>query len=119
MKEAHGVRQRVLDEHALSIAGDELTRGGIGIICQQDGRLVVAELLDEKLAKGALCGPGLLLVDTRCAVFAMRDVEGDLAPSRWWQFGDFDKQSGRAPAQGHEGDVRRVEAIEPGIGGEL
>lgn len=31
MEEAHGVRERVLDEHALGIAGDEVLVGGFGV----------------------------------------------------------------------------------------
>ena len=61
----------------------------------------------------------LLFVKLRVAVFAVRQIELDGAPGRWRQMGDFGEQLGRAPAQGDEGDAGGIEAIEPGIGGEL
>ena len=50
MKEAHGVGECVLDQHALSVARDELGRGAAAVVGQQDGRLVMAEIENEELA---------------------------------------------------------------------
>src|SRR5690348_10908622 len=44
VKEAHSIRERVLDQHALSVAGDELRRGAVTVVGEQDGRLVVSEI---------------------------------------------------------------------------
>jgi hypothetical protein len=46
-------------------------------------------------------------------------VEGDGAPGRWWQAIDFGDETGRAPAQGEEGDTGGIEPVEPLVGGEL
>jgi hypothetical protein len=54
MEEAHGIGERVLDEHALGVAGDEIAGGRICVIGEQDGGLIVAEIGDEELAVGAL-----------------------------------------------------------------
>src|SRR3972149_1242198 len=53
VKEADGVGDRVLNEHALGVAGDEALEGGIVLVGEEDGRLVVPKVLDEQLAQGA------------------------------------------------------------------
>ena len=71
VEEAHGVGERVLDEHALGVAGDELRGRGASVVGQQDRRLVVAEVLDEELAEGAVRRRlDRLLVDARGPVLA-------------------------------------------------
>ena len=62
MEEAHGVGERILDEHALGIAGDEIFDGRACVVGEQDGGLVVAEIGDEELAVGAPKGTRLLFV---------------------------------------------------------
>ena len=119
MEEAHGVGERVLDEHALGVAGDEASCGGCCVVGEQDGGLIVAEIGDEELAVGALVRTRLLLEDAWLAVFAVGHVEGDGAPGRWRQVLDLGEEAGRAPAQGDEGDAGGIEPVEPLVGGEL
>ena len=119
VEEAHRVGERVLDQHALGIAGDDRLGGGLGVIGEQDGGLVVAEIGDEELAEVALVRTSLLFVDARGAVLAAGDVEVDGAPGRWRQAGDLGEQARRAPAQGDEGDAGGIEPIEAVVGGEL
>ena len=80
MEEAHRVGERILDKHALSVAGDKASGGGICVIGKQDGGLIVAEIGDEELAVGARARTRLLFENTGLSIFAMRDVEGDGAP---------------------------------------
>src|SRR6516225_6853701 len=89
MEEAHGVGERILDEHALGIAGDEIFNGRVCVVGEQDGGLVVAEIGDEELAVGAPKRTRLLFVETWRAVFAMGYVEFDGAPGRRRQVGSF------------------------------
>src|SRR5262249_353169 len=74
---------------------------------------------DEELAEGVLSGTGLLLIDLGCAIFAMGHIEGDGAPGGRRQPCDLPEQFARTPPQGHEGDARVIEAIEPFVGGKL
>ena len=55
MEEAHGLGQGVFDQHTLGVAGQQLGVGGVTVIGQQNGQLVVAEVEDEELTQG---GPG-------------------------------------------------------------
>src|SRR5713101_1794369 len=119
MEEAYRVGQRVLDEHALGIAGDDGLGGGLGVVGEQDGGLVVAEIGDEELAEGALVRTSLLFVDARGAMLSAGDIEGDGAPGRWRQVVDLGEQAWRASAQGDEGDSGRIEPIEAIVGSEL
>ena len=93
--------------------------GGLGVVGEQDGGLVVAEIGDEELAEGALVRTRLLFVDARGAMLAAGYVEGDGAPSRWRQVVDLGEQAWRASPQGDEGDPGRIEPIEAVVGGEL
>src|SRR5260370_20427672 len=92
-KRTHGIGERVLDEHALGVAGDEFFGGGFCVIGEQDGGLVVTEIGDEELAVSALSRTSLLFEDPRGAGFAVRQIERDGAPSRWRQVGDCGAQT--------------------------
>jgi hypothetical protein len=94
VKEAHGIGEGIFDEHAFGVADDQLTGGGAGVVGEQDGRRIMAEILDEELAVAALAGLRLLFKDARGAVLALRQVEGDLAPCRGGQLGDLGEQAG-------------------------
>src|SRR5437899_9482598 len=83
VEEAHRIGERVLDQHALGVAGDDILGGGSGVVGEQDGGLVVAEILDEELAEGALLRTSFLFVEARGAMLAACRVEGDGAPGRW------------------------------------
>jgi hypothetical protein len=65
VEEAHGIGERILDEHALGVTGDEVLGGGGCVVGEQDGGFVVAEIGDEELAVGALARTNLLFVDPR------------------------------------------------------
>ena len=93
MEEAHRVRERVLDEHTFGIAGDDYPGGGLGVVGEQDGGFVVAEIRDEELAQVALVRAGFLFVVPRGAMLAAGDLEFDGAPSRWRQAVDFGEQA--------------------------
>src|SRR5258706_7500285 len=95
MEEAHRVGERILDEHALGVAGNEILGGRACVIGEQDGGLIVTEVGDEELAVGALKRPRLVFMEAWIAVFAMGHVEFDGAPSRCWQVGDLGEQLGR------------------------
>ena len=79
MEEADRIGERILDEHALGVAGDEVLGSRACVIGQQDGRLIVAEIGDEELAIDALKRAGLLFKEARVAVFAW-DIELDGTP---------------------------------------
>lgn len=117
MEEAHRIGERVLDQHALGVSRDDILGGGLGVVGEQDGGFVVAEVLDEELAEGALLRTRLLFVEARSAMLAAGDVEGDGAPSRWRQALDLGEQAWRAPAQRDEGNPDRIEPIEAVVGG--
>ena len=51
------------------------------VVDQQNGRLIVAEILDEKLTESALYQAELLLKDLRHAVFATGNIEVHGPPS--------------------------------------
>src|SRR3974377_2435211 len=87
------------------------------IIGEENGRLIVAKIRDEELAEGAMSRTGLLLVDARCAIFAMRHIESDGAPGGGLQARNLE-QFRRAAAQGGEDDAFLIKAIKPFIGGE-
>jgi hypothetical protein len=59
---------------------------------EQDGRLVMAEILDEELAVGPLEKSYLLLEDAWCAEFTAGEIEVDGAPCRRWKLLDLGKQ---------------------------
>src|SRR3984893_8446718 len=119
MEKAYRIGERILDEHALGVASDEVFGGRALVVGEQDGGLIVAEVGDVKLAVGALKRTRLLFVEAWVAVFAMGYVEFDGAPGRRRQVGDFGEQLGRAAAQGEEGDAGGIETVEPRVGGEL
>lgn len=79
----------------------------------------MTEILDEELAEGATTGAGFVFVDARCAILALRQIEGDGAPGGGRQVGDFLEQSRGAPAQGQEDNVGVIETIKPFVSGEL
>jgi len=80
MEEAHRVGERILDEHALGVAGDEILGGRACVIGEQDGGLIVTEVGDEELAVDALQRTRLLFLKAWIAIFAMEHVEFDGAP---------------------------------------
>src|SRR5580693_4812371 len=71
MEKAYRIGERILDEHALSVAGDEIFDGRALVVGEQNGGLIVAEVGDVKLAVGALKRTRLLFVEAWVAVFAM------------------------------------------------
>jgi hypothetical protein len=79
----------------------------------------MAETLDKELAEQALLKTGLLPGDARGAVFAVRDIQGDGAPSRGRQVLDLLQQAGCAAAQGKKEDPGFIKMTEGAVGGEL
>ena len=82
MEEAHGVGQSVLDEHTLGIADNQLASRGVSIIGDEDGWLIMAEILDEELSVGVIEEPNLLFEDARSLILALGQVESDLTSGR-------------------------------------
>jgi hypothetical protein len=80
MEKPYGIREGVLDEHALRVAGEKLLRRSAPIVGEEDRRLLVAEIEDEELSKGAALEPNGLFVDARSLVLAGRDVERHPTP---------------------------------------
>ena len=95
-----------------------MSRGGFSVVGQQDGWLIVAEILDEELAESASQQADLLFMDLRRAVFAIGDIEVHGAPGGRRQVADLGEEFARASAQGHEDDALLVEPIELRIVGE-
>ena len=93
MEETYGIRKCVLDEHTFGIAGDDYPGGGLGVVGEQDGGFVVAEIRDEELAQVALVRTSRLLVVARGAVLAAGDLEFDGAPGRRRKAVDFGKKA--------------------------
>ena len=83
MEEAHGVGQSILDEHALSVADNQLASSGVSVIGEEDGWLIMAEILDEELSVGVVEEPDLVFEDPRGLILALGQVESDLAPGLW------------------------------------
>ena len=120
MEEADGIGEGVLDEHALGVAGDELLAGVAAVVGEQDGGLVVAEVVDEDLAEGA-SGERDLSVRRRAGCWYLR-VGTSSSTVRQAERGRLAiscEQLGRASAQGDEGDPHLVEPGEVRVGGEL
>jgi hypothetical protein len=51
VEEADRVGERVLDQHTLRVAGDQLGWGALAVIGQQYCRFVVTQILDEQLTE--------------------------------------------------------------------
>ena len=51
MKEVDGIGDAVFDQHSLGIAGDQLHDGGVQLIGDQDGWLLVPQFGDGDLAE--------------------------------------------------------------------
>jgi hypothetical protein len=70
-----GIKKRTASSSAFSnsirFAGDQLRGSRATIIGEQDGRLVVTEILDKELAEVALARAGLLFIDARRSVLAL------------------------------------------------
>ena len=116
---AHGIGKCVLDQHALCVAGDQLTGSRALVIGEQNGWLVGAEIFDKELAEGTLARAGFLFIDARRSILALRQIEIDDTPSGCWQLGDFFEQSRRAPAQRDEDNAVLIKPIEPLKSGEF
>ena len=89
MEEAHRVGQGVLDEHAVRVASNQCLVGGLPLVGEQYGGLVVAEVLDEELAEHATLERDVLLIDAREAELTRDAVQLDLAPGRAREVGDL------------------------------
>jgi hypothetical protein len=75
VEEAYGIAKRILDEHALGVASDDVAGCGARIVGEQDRGFIVAEVFDEELAEGVLAWTSLLFRDPWGAVLAVRDIE--------------------------------------------
>jgi hypothetical protein len=115
-KEADGVGKCVFAEHAPGVARNQGVDAGFAIVGEENRRLLMAEIRDEELAKGAMSDR---LEDARTEILAMRHIEGEGAPRGRRQPGDLFEQFARTTPQGHEDDVRFVKPIKPFVGGEL
>lgn len=71
VEEAHGIRQVVLDEHALGVSDDELLGRRTSVVGDENGRLLVAQIADEELAEGSILEAGLLFEDRGVRYFRL------------------------------------------------
>jgi hypothetical protein len=89
------------------------------VVGQEDGGLLVAEVLDGHLTEFAASDAHLGVVHLRETKLAGRHVELDLAPRRGWHQRDLASERGRTCPQGHERDPHLVEPHEIGLRREL
>ncbi len=89
MKETHRVGERVFNEHALGITGQQRFGGGVLLIGQQDGRFIVAEVLDKDLSQAASGQGDALLEHARRAILAAGNIQFNGSPSRSGQKNDL------------------------------
>jgi hypothetical protein len=80
VEEADGVREGILDEHALGIAGDELGGGSSAVVGEEKRGFVMAQVSDEDLSEGFSGETDGLFVDAGGLVLAAGYVEFDGAP---------------------------------------
>jgi len=119
MKEPDGVRQRVLDQHPLGVAGDQALDRSARLIGQQDGRLIVPQVLNIKLAEGPAGQVDRLFMIPGCAVLPGGNVQFDRPPGGPRQPENLLEEGRRTAAEGDEADPQAVELDQGFIGREL
>ena len=117
VKEAHRIADRVLDEHALGISGDERL-GRTRVVGQQHGGLVMTEVEDVELAQAATGERDGFLPHAGGLVLAGGHIEPNPSPGRDGEVADLGEDLRGATSQGDEGHAHGVEAGEPGVGGQ-
>jgi len=117
VEEANGIGNGVFDEHALSISGDEFY-GGAGIVGEQNGGLVVPEVLDIELTKELALDVNLLLINSGGFKFAGRNIQRDLTPGGSGQLGDLLEHRRGSSSEGDEGNVHLIQSCQVGQRGQ-
>ena len=118
MEEPHRIREGIFDEHPLGITGDQLFGRERTLIGEQNGRFVVAKILDEQLAKTTAGQRDLLFIHARKAELARGDIEFDGAPGGARQQRHFLQQSRRSPPKSDKGNSHFIEARQIGVSSE-
>ncbi len=119
VEKSNRIRKGVFNEHALRIAGNEPLGAFCSLIGQKNRGLLMAKILDKKLAVGVFCHRDRLFEHTRRAIFSGDMIEVYHTPSRSRKCLYFGKQSFVATAQGDKGDVEGIETCKPCVCGEL
>ena len=121
MEEVDGFLDAVLDHHAAGVAVDKARgRLGVGMVGQQQGGLVVAEVGDGDLAQGHRAGAqaDLGCKDAGVAIAAPDVVQLDALPVLGGGVAQGLEHLGGAAAEGEEADALGVQLGEHGVGGE-
>src|SRR5213593_2898022 len=100
MEEVNAVGDAVFNDHPLSVASDQLRGGATELVGEQERGVLVAEIGDDQLAKGArVAGErNVLIEDAGRAVFPRDAGQFDAAPGRQWELLDFLNHLRRTPA---------------------
>ena len=110
MKKPDGVREGVLDQHPVGVPRDQLFHGRPPLVREQNGGLLVSEVLDVKLPEVAATETNRLLVNPGRAILAGGDIELDHPPGRARQQNDV-LENLRRPAP--ERDERNAHRVQP------
>ena len=94
MKKPHRIRERILDEHALGVAGQQRLGRSVALIGQKDGGFIVAEILHKHLPQGPAGQGDGLFIDPGRAILARGHVQLNGPPGRTRQQHDFLQQFG-------------------------
>ena len=81
MEEAHRIGQRVLDEHALSVAGEQLGGAALAIVGEQDRRILVTQVEDKELPEGRSGQDDRLFKHPRRLELARGHIQAYAAPA--------------------------------------
>lgn len=118
VEEADGIADGVFDEHSLGVAGNELDLGE-GVVCEENGRLVMAQVEGIELTERVSADLDLLLIDPGCLEGPGGDIELNLSPGGGRERLDLSEKAIRSTPEGDEPDVHVIKASQVGEGREL
>lgn len=98
LEEPHGVGERILNQHAVGVAGDERLDRGPRFVGQENRRLLMAEIEDVDLPERAAGETDLLLVHPRSSILGRGHVEFDRVPGTPRKQRDLLEELGRPAA---------------------
>ena len=120
MEEVDAIGDVVFNEHSLGVAADERGGGYSQLVGEDQGRFFMAQVGNGQLPDGSLVVIHVnpLVKDSRGSVDTSQSLQFNAPPGRKGFLADFFEQPFRPPAQGDEGDIHPVEAVEICIGGQ-